>query len=199
MPGRLRVDKSNLLTHSGHGHRLLALAVNLMAHSEGLALGGIVNRGLVLLALCVAGQASAHAQARVSDEGTFRGNRAEVSVTLRERGGDVVTSPAMVKVYRSGALIGQTPTSKGHASFILNTGDYTIPAEATGFKPGQKEISLTVAVSSVEEIFLTRDASATDSTGVPGKPILAPKAKESFDKALQALNDNKLDQAEKHL
>jgi cytochrome c-type biogenesis protein CcmH/NrfG len=97
------------------------------------------------------------------------------------------------------ALIGQTPTSKGHASFILNTGDYTIAAEATGYKPAQKEISLTVAVPSVEEIFLTRDSSAGDTVGVPGKPILAPKAKESFDKALKELNDNKLDQAEKHL
>jgi TolA-binding protein len=199
MPSKLRVDKSNLLTHSRHGHRLLAFTVNFMAHSEGFALSGFVNRVLVLLVLCVLRPASAESQASVADEGTLRGNRAEISVTLRERGGDVITAPGVVKIYHSGALIGQTPTSKGHASFILNTGDYTIGAEATGYKPGQKEISLTVAVSSVEEIFLTRDASATDSSGVPGKPILAPKAKESFDKALKALNDNKLDQAQKHL
>lgn len=157
-----------------------------------------MNYLLVLFVLCVLWPASAASQASVADEGTLRGNRAEVSVTLRERGGDVITTPGMVKVYRSGVLIGQTPTSKGHASFILNTGDYTLAAEATGFKPGQKEVNLTVAVSSVEEIFLTRDATS-DTTGVPGKPILAPKAKESFDKALKELNDNKLDQAEKHL
>jgi len=120
-------------------------------------------------------------------------------VTLRENGGDVITAPGMVKVYRSGALIGQTPTSKGDASFILNTGDYTIAAEATGCKPGQKEVSLNVAVPSVEEIFLTRDPSAGNNAGVPGNPILAPKAKEGSDKALKELNDNKLDQAEKHL
>jgi Flp pilus assembly protein TadD len=159
----------------------------------------IANRVVAPLALCLLAQASARSQATVSDEGSFRGNRAEISVTLRERGGEVITAPGMVKVYRSGALIGQTPTAKGRASFILNTGDYTIAAEANGYKPGQKEISLTVAVPSVEEIFLTRDAAANESSGVPGKPLLAPKAKESFDKALKALNDNKLDQAEKHL
>jgi cytochrome c-type biogenesis protein CcmH/NrfG len=156
-------------------------------------------RALLLVAVCMFVQTTAHSQARVGDEGTLRGNRAEISVTLRERGGDVIDAPGSVKVYRNGALIGQTATSHGHASFILDTGDYTLAAEATGYKGAQKEISLTVAVSGVEEIFLTRDQAANESVGVPGKPVLAPKAKESFDKALKALNDNKLDQAEKYL
>lgn len=160
---------------------------------------GIAIRFAVLVVLCAQLQAGSYGQARVGDEGTLRGNRAEVSVTLRERGGDVISAPGILKVYRNGALIGQATTSGGHASFILDTGVYTIAAEATGYKGAQKEISLTVAVSSVEEIFLARDAAADESVGVPGKPVLAPKAKESFDKALRALNDNKLDQAEKHL
>jgi cytochrome c-type biogenesis protein CcmH/NrfG len=170
-----------------------------MTHSQDFAARYTIKYVLPLLALCLLRPAGADSQASVADEGTIRGNRAEISVTLRERGGEVINAPGVVKIYHSGALIGQTPTSKGHASFILNTGDYTIAAEATGYKPAQKEISLTVAVPSVEEIFLTRDSSAGDTVGVPGKPILAPKAKESFDKALKELNDNKLDQAEKHL
>jgi hypothetical protein len=40
---------------------------------------------------------------------------------------------------------------------------------------------------------------SAESVGVPGKPVLAPKVKEGFDKALKALNDNQVDQAEKHL
>jgi Tfp pilus assembly protein PilF len=170
-----------------------------MAHSKDFAERRFVKCVLVLFVLFGVWPAIAASQASVADEGTLRGNRAEISVTLRERGGDVITTPGVVKIYRSGALIGQTPTAKGHASFILNTGDYTIAAEATGYKPGQKEVSLNVAVPSVEEIFLTRDSSAGDNVGVPGKPILAPRAKESFDKALKELNDNKLDQAEKNL
>ena len=161
--------------------------------------GNCLCRPLLLVGLYLFAQAAAYSQVRVGDEGTFRGNRAEISVTLRERGGDVIGAPGTVKVYRNGALVGQAPTSRGHASFILDTGDYTLAAEATGYKGAQKEISLTVAVSGVEEIVLTRDAAANESVGVPGKPVLAPKAKESFDKALKALNDNELDQAEKHL
>lgn len=157
------------------------------------------QRILLLLGVYFLGQAGAHSQARVGDEGTLRGNRAEISVTLRERGGGAISAPGTVKVYRNGALVGQAGTSQGHVSFILDTGDYTLAAEASGYKGAQKEISLTVAVSGVEEIFLTRDAAANESVGVPGKPVLAPKAKESFDKALKALNDNKLDQAEKYL
>jgi len=158
-----------------------------------------LGRALLLSGACFLAQAGARSQARIGDEGTFRGNRAEISVTPRERGGDVISAPGTVKVYRNGALVGQTATSRGHASFILDTGDYTLAAEASGYKGAQKEISLTVAVSGAEEIFLTRDRAAKESVGVPGKPVLAPKAKESFDKALKALNDNKLDQAEKHL
>ena len=105
----------------------------------------------------------------------------------------------MLKIYRNGTLIGQTPTSNGKASFIVSTGDYTLTADATGYKSAQKDVSLTMAVDSEEEIFLTRDPTANETAGVPGKPILAPKAKEQFDKALKALNDNKLDQAEKDL
>src|SRR6201987_838551 len=147
-----------------------------MADSKDFTKCRTLNYALALFVLCVLWPARADSQASVADEGTLRGNRAEILVTLRERGGDVITTPGVVKIYRSGALIGQTPTAKGHASFILNTGDYTIAAEATGYKPGQKDINLTVAVPSVEEIFLTRDSSAGDTVGVPGKPILAPKA-----------------------
>lgn len=144
-------------------------------------------------------QARTNAQATPGDEATLRGNRAEISITLRERGGDIITVPAIVKIYYSGALVGQAPTSKGRAYFVLNRlGDYTITVQANGYKSEQKDVSLPVAVTDEEEILLTRDTAANVSAGVPGKPILAPKAKEEFDKALQALNDNKLDEAEKH-
>src|SRR5689334_23695894 len=115
-----------------------------MAHSRDFAKRGMLNYVLVLFGLCAFWPARAASQASVADEGTLRGNRAEISVTLRERGGDVISAPGVVKIYRNGALIGQTPTAKGHASFILNTGDYTLAAEATGYKPTQKDINLTV-------------------------------------------------------
>jgi len=146
--------------------------------------------------------ASVQGQASVADEGTFRGNRAEISVTLREsEGGATITSSGTIKVYMNGRLIAQAATSNGKASFVVGAGagTYTLAATATGYKPAQKDVSLSMALDDQEEIFLTRDSAANETAGVPGKPILAPKAKEEVDKAVKALTDNKLDEAEKDL
>jgi tetratricopeptide (TPR) repeat protein len=117
---------------------------------------------------------------------------------VRDRSGEVITVPAMVKVYHSGTLTGQAATSKGRAFFILHSlGDYTITVDASGYKSAQKDVSLNVAVTDEEEIYLVRDSSGNGNTTVPGKPLLAPKAKEAFDKGLQALDANKLDDAQK--
>jgi tetratricopeptide (TPR) repeat protein len=139
-------------------------------------------------------------QARTSDEADFRGNRAEVSITLKDNSGSAINVPATVKLYHLGALSGQAAASKGRAFFILNSlGDYTISVEANGYKPVQKEISIRMAITDEEEIILQREAGSNESLGSTGGPVLAPKAKEAFDKGLQALNDDKLDQAEKYL
>src|SRR5205807_5393538 len=50
-------------------------------------------------------------------------------------------------------------TAKGRVGFILNRlGDYTITADAVGYRPGQREISIPVAVEAEEEIVLQRDS-----------------------------------------
>lgn len=136
-----------------------------------------------------------------SGEGTtFRGNRAEIAVTVRDSTGEAITVPATVKVYRSGGIpSGQSATSNGRAFFILQSlGDYTLVVEAVGYKTAQKEVSLPVAVKAEVDVYLARQTASGDGSEVPGKPILAPKAKEAFDKGLQALSENKLDDAEKH-
>jgi tetratricopeptide (TPR) repeat protein len=139
-------------------------------------------------------------QDRSTDESVPRGNRAEISITVKDSSGQVITTPATVRIYRSGVLSGQAMASRGRAFFILNTlGDYTITVEASGYKPAQKEVSLRVAVEAEEDIYLKRDSVPENGSAVPGKPLLAPKAKEEFDKGMQALNENKLDAAEKHL
>jgi tetratricopeptide (TPR) repeat protein len=139
-------------------------------------------------------------QDRSADESSLRGNRAEVAITIKDNSGAVITTPATVRIYHSGMMSGQAIASKGRAFFILNSlGEFTITVEASGYKAAQKEISLPVAITDDEEILVTRDSTSTDPGANPGRPILAPKAKEAFDKGLQALGDNKLDEAEKHL
>jgi len=139
-------------------------------------------------------------QERIADEGGLRGSRPAVSLTLKDSSGAVVEAPANVRVYHSGVLSGQSTTSKGRAYFILGTlGDYTITVEVSGYKPAQKEISLPVAITDEEEIVLQRDSGSGGVTSAGAGPLLAPKAKEALDKGLQAIRDDKLDKAEKHL
>ncbi len=142
---------------------------------------------------------STAAQDRPADQAGIRGNRAELSITIKEGSSQLIGPLVTVKLYYLGTPVGQMTTSKGRAVFILNRlGDYTIAAEAVGYRTAQKEISIRVAVEAEEEIILQRDSSP-EALGSSAHPLLAPKAKEAVDKALQALSDNKLDQAEKSL
>jgi Flp pilus assembly protein TadD len=132
-------------------------------------------------------------------EGTMlRGDRAEISVTVRDGSGEPISAPASVKLYHDGILLDQKPASRGRAFFMPATlGNFGIVVEATGYQAGQKDFSLNVAVKTEIDVYL--QSSSKDRVGLPGKPLLAPKAKEAFDKALQAINANKMDEAEKHV
>ena len=161
-----------------------------------------LRNGITLAVLLIIAVAAplARSQGRPSDEGTVRGNRAEIAVTVRDTSGATLEAVATVRLYKAGALSGQTVTSKGRASFIVDSlGDYTISVEVPGYKKTQKDFSLRIAMLDEEDIVLQRDSESESGTEIPGKPILAPKAKESLDKALQALGENRLSDAEKSL
>jgi tetratricopeptide (TPR) repeat protein len=105
-----------------------------------------------------------------------------------------------VKVFKEGMPTDQKEASHGRAFFILHSlGDYTVVVEANGYKSAQKDVSVPVGVKAEVDIYLQRLPSTNESTGVPGKPLLAPKAKEALDKSLQALSANKLSDAEKYV
>jgi len=135
------------------------------------------------------------------DQGTVsRGDRAEISITVRTNSGEVITAPASVKLYQNGMPTDQSSTSHGRAFFIPRTlGDFTIVAEAAGYKSAQKDVSLPLPVQVEVDIYLQRDLAPNETAGVPGKPILAPNAQEALSKGAQALREGKLDEAEKYL
>jgi hypothetical protein len=138
-------------------------------------------------------------QEHSADVGGVRGNRAELSITIKEGSRPLIGPMVNVKLYRMGSLSGQMSTTQGRAVFILNQlGDYVIVADAVGYRSAQKEISVPIAVAAEEQIVLQRDSSAT-ALGLGARPLLAPKAKELTDKAVQALQENKLEQAGKLL
>jgi tetratricopeptide (TPR) repeat protein len=128
----------------------------------------------------------------------FRGDRAEISVTVRDSSGEPIAAPASIRLYHDGILVEQKAASRGRAFFIPRTlGNFGIVVEATGYEPGQKDLSLNVAVKTEIDVYLQKPANG--NVGVPGKPLLAPKAREAFDKALQAINARKMDQAERYV
>ena len=132
-------------------------------------------------------------------EGTLlRGDKAEISVTVRDNSGEPISAPATVKLFKEGMPTDQKEAARGRAFFILRSlGDYTVIVSATGYKSAQKDVSVPVAVKAELDIYVQREPSSNESAGVPGKPLLAPKAKEALDKGLQALSDNKPKEAEK--
>lgn len=135
------------------------------------------------------------------DESTMgRGDHAEISVTVRNAGGELIVAPGNVKLYQNGVPTDQSSISHGRAFFIPRTlGNYTIVVEAVGYKSAQKEVSLTIPIKEEIDIYLQAENASNVSVGVPGKPILAPKAKEAVVKALQALSAGMLDEAQKYM
>jgi len=136
-----------------------------------------------------------------SDQGTMsRGDRGEIAVTVRDTSGEIITAPATIKIYQNGMPMDQASTSHGRAFFIPRSlGDYTVTVEAAGYKTGQKDVSLSIAVKEDVQIVLQRDLAPNETAGVPGKPLLAPKAKEALDKGSQAMREDKLAEAQKYL
>jgi Tfp pilus assembly protein PilF len=140
------------------------------------------------------------AQESPGDSSVFRGDRPRISLTARSATGEVITTAGTVKLLHDGILVDQTALSHGRAYFgPLSFGDYTLVVEATGFKPIQKDVNLSVAMGYEIDANLQPDTGNNASGAASAKPILAPKAKEAIDKALKALGANKLSDAEKHL
>jgi tetratricopeptide (TPR) repeat protein len=158
---------------------------------------------LVVSTLAVAGVIGmpvvAIAQDSSAETNMFRGNRPEISVTVRDSGGAEIATPATVRVYRSGVPTGEGTTRKGRVFFMLpSTGDYSVQVSATGYESSQKDVAIPVALKAEVEFTLKRRAESNETTGVPAGPVLAPKAKEAFEKGLQALAAGKTKDAQKY-
>ena len=129
-----------------------------------------------------------------------RGFHIEIDVTIRDGTREILTVPANVKLYCSGSPCEEGSTSNGRVKFIMNgIGDFVVTVDAAGYKPGQKDVKVSEPDKVQVEVNLERDPSSSFAPGAAGNPILAPKAKEALDKGMQALRDDKLDEAEKAL
>jgi hypothetical protein len=160
---------------------------------------GVCVVSAVAATIAIAVPAAALAQDSSAETNMFRGDRPEISVTVRDSGGAEISTPATVRVYRSGVPTDEGTTRKGRVFFMLPTiGDYSVQVSATGYESSQKDIAIPVALKAEVEFNLKRKAESNETSGVPAGPVLAPKAKEAFDKGLQALGAGKIKDAQKY-
>ena len=156
--------------------------------------------GLIVGIACLVGWTeTARGQDNGSKETEFFGNGAEIAVTVHDGSGEPISAPAMVRLYRDATISsGQGATTRGRMSFIVTRlGEFTLVVEAAGYPRTEKEISVLAPGRTSVDIYLRREPTGENIVGVPGKPLLVPKAKEAFDKGLQALSADKLRDAEK--
>jgi predicted Zn-dependent protease len=136
-----------------------------------------------------------------SEVNEFHGRGSEITVTVHDSSGEPISSAAMVKLYRDGTMLSrQGETSRGSAMLVVNNlGEFTVVVEAPGYQSAQKEVSVQITGRLQVDVYLRRLSSSKSPEGVPGRPLLAPKAKEAMEKSLQALGADKLGEAEKYV
>jgi Tfp pilus assembly protein PilF len=127
-----------------------------------------------------------------------RGDWAEIAVTIVDSSGRTILTSANVKLYKEGMPIAQSSASNGRVFFSPHgRGDFSILVEASGYKNAQRD--LTVSTGGKVEIDIVLQSVSGESTEPPGKPVLAPKARDAVVKALKALGDGKLEEAQKSM
>ena len=142
------------------------------------------------------------ARAQESPSGSMipRTDRPEISVTVRDQAGALISAAGTVKLYRDGTPAGSAGLSHGRAFFgSVLFGSYTLVVNVTGYKEAQREVNVSISMPYQIDATLQRDSAPDAGAGVPAKPLLAPKAKEALDKALKALSKNNLSEAERYI
>jgi len=78
-------------------------------------------------------------------------------------------------------------------------GEFTVVVSAAGYDEAQKDVSVGSNGRTEVDVYLRPTSPSGTILTVPGRPVLAPKAKEALDKGLRALKENKLGEAEKYV
>ena len=130
----------------------------------------------------------------------FFGAGVEISVTVHDDSGVPIPSPANVTVLRGTMPSARAQTSRGSALLVVNgVGEFTVIVQAPGFREAREDLSVRTEGKAQVDIYLKRLTKEEGGTGVPGRALLAPKAKEALDKGLAALSTEKMGEAEKQI
>ena len=157
------------------------------------------SRLLVSILLCLTLAYSVFSQDVGSQEKEYMGNGSVIRVVVHDAAGGPISSLAVVKLQRGITPSGQQNTMQGVAEFVVTkSGEFTAVVSAPGYTEAQKDVTVTSGRAQVD-VYLRRNLPEGSKAGVPGRPMIAPKAKEALDKGLLALKQNKLGEAEKYM
>lgn len=164
------------------------------------AAANLLARACLSVLPCLVVVSSVAAQDVGSEEKEFFGSGSVITVKVHDASGGAAPSSAVVKLLRGGIPSGQRDTSRGVAEFVVNRlGDFTVVVSAPGYSEAQKDVSVQVTGRTQVDVYLRPTSPTGSLTGVPGKPLLAPKAKEALDRGFLALKENRVGDAEKYV
>jgi tetratricopeptide (TPR) repeat protein len=134
---------------------------------------------------------------------TLGGASGQIVVRVHEADGSPIGRSAMVTVRSPSQLTNVTvPTTEaGQALFTgLHAGDYLVEVSAPGYRNAQAQ-AIIAADKETEniDVLMVPDSGPIGTQHAPGAPILAPKALKETERGLEALQSDKLDEAEAHL
>jgi len=154
---------------------------------------------LLYTLLCAVSVSPLPAQDVGGQENEFLGSGSVITVKLHDASGQTLPSTAVVKLFRGIFPSGQKAASGGVAEFVVNRlGEFTVAVTAPGYAETQKDVSVSTGRTQVD-VYLRATPPVGSVASVPGRPLLAPKAKEALDKGVRALKENKIEEAEKHV
>lgn len=159
--------------------------------------GPFTPRGLLLMMAATILTFLCHAQDTGTAATEFYGRGIAVTVVARGPSGQPIASSAMVKLFRGTIPEGQAETTSGRAELMVHDlGEFTVVVEAAGYASAQKDIS--IDANGAVQVDVALRPVGTNPAPVPGRPLLAPKAKKEVDAGLEALASDNLSKAQKH-
>jgi len=131
------------------------------------------------------------------------GASGQIVVRVKDSDGSPMRLQARVTIHSPSMLTNVTTNTTDAAQALftgLNAGEYVIEVSAPGYRTAEVQaiIDENGQVENVEVMMLP-ELWLAEKAGVPGPPMLAPKALKETEKGLQALQAGKLEEAETHL
>jgi Flp pilus assembly protein TadD len=125
-----------------------------------------------------------------------------LTIEVRQPNGTPLDLGAIINLYRFGGIsAGLGELKAGRAEFHnLTVGQYTVEVIAPGYAKLTESVNIQ-APGQDERVLVTlsSESSAGTNNAPPEAPVLAPESKKEFNKALEAIRENKTDEARKHL